>query len=192
MEDDEEKLTRQDENVLKNLDPEERRNKIRELQQRDGMDRETLANIFGVSVSTIDKDRQKIKDENIEEVTEIDKQEQVGSHIKFFRQLISEAWKNYRSVDIEEQPRIKQEYFRVLKEVRDRLIEIQFKTGLIPQKKTEDWINTFDLDIGDNSSGGNKEAKAINDLDNEELEDFANDIEEEMQKLEEHLDEEDS
>jgi hypothetical protein len=188
MPDDEEKLTRQDQDKVKNLSPKKRREKIREYDQRKNFDRETLANIFGVSKSTIDNDRRIIKEENISEVTDLDKQAEVGSHIQFFRSMISEAWDNYKEVDIDENPRIKQEFFRLLVDVRNRMTEIQFKTGLIPERSSSDWINSMDLEVGDNSSGDG-EAKEISDMDTEEIEDMANDISDELKNIEQAIEE---
>ena len=186
MPDDNEKLTRQDEDKLKNLSPQRRRNKIRELDQRKNLDRETLANLFGVSKSSIDNDRQKIKEKNIQEVTELDKQAEVGGHVQFFRSMIGEAWENYKEVDLDESPRIKQEFFRLLIEVRNRLTELQFKTGLLPERQSSDWINSMDLEasIGQQSDGDPQE---ISDMDTQDIEEMKDDMQEELTKIEEAI-----
>lgn len=190
---DEEDITTQDEDVLKNMSAQDRRNKLRELNDRD-LSREQLSNIFGVSKSQIDQDRRKIKEENIKEVTEVDKQEEVGSHIKFFKQMVKEAWSNYRAIDVNENARLKREFFRSLCDVRKEIIDLQFKTGLIPERTSRDWVSKFDfLDMDDDSNmskmSSDDGSESIEDMSTDELEEMKNNALEQIQEMEDQLNE---
>jgi hypothetical protein len=162
---------------LANLDAERRREEIRKLKQKRGDDLtdEAIKNAFDISESTLRRDLEWIEEKKVKEVTEVDSELEVGSHILFFKDLLREAWENYRNVDLDEKPQIKRQFFDALVNIRNRILEIQWETGLIPKDYSQEWLTM------DNFT----DADSMDEIDMDELENMKDELNEEIEKLDE-------
>lgn len=163
-----------EEKSFQNLSPEKRREKIRVLKQR-GVDNSSIKNIFDISESTLRRDLEEIEHEEVEEVTEVDSEREVGSHILFFKEMLKEAWNNYKDIDIEESPQVKRQFFDALVNVRNRILEIQWETGLIPKDYSSEWLSMSEF----------SDANSMDDIDMTDLQNMKDDLDEEIEKLNE-------
>lgn len=130
---------------------ESRRSKVYDLYFFRNHTQQAIAKILTVHVQTVKNDIKALKAEAAHSVSDSTQKELVGEIIQRYKNIISEAWYNYNSLNDPKQSSVKFKYMELAKNTQKDLSAFMLEVGVIPKANSRGKSLVSDKDLDEMS-----------------------------------------